>query len=78
MITATSFIGGKNGDADGDSRNNGGGLDVIEVGEVLLEVGIAFRLNPLLFRLIAIGTVDFVHNFHPGNDLPKCRKAVAV
>src|SRR5436309_388026 len=84
LMTATSFIGVKNGDAEGGSRNNSGGLDVVKVGEVLLEVGIAFLLNAVLIRTspargaFAILTIDLVHDVHSLGHLAERREAVPV
>ena len=41
-----------------------GGLDVVEVGEFLFEVGVAFGLDAALVGLVPRFTVDLLPDFH--------------
>src|SRR5262245_49075181 len=59
-------------------------LDEIELGEALLEIGVALALNAPLVgsvpvrRALAVAAIERVHHLHAGHDLAERRKALAV
>src|SRR4030095_8345799 len=66
------------------SRKDSGGLDVIEVWKILLQVGVAFLLDTVLTGATPVGcslaifAVDLVHNGHSLDDFSKRRETHAV
>src|SRR5262245_33979782 len=84
LMMATSFIRGNNREVYRDSMNNAGGLDVVEVGEILLQISVAIRLNAALIWAsparspLAVFAIDLVHDIHSLADLAEGRKTRVV
>src|SRR5438445_10667754 len=65
-------------------RNDRGALEVVELGEIFLEVFVALRLNALLLRAASLGrafavaALDGVDDLHAFDDLAEGREAHRV